>query len=259
MAHIRRLISLFVLFFFGGERILISQPIPEDSSNRAAFTVLALPGAASQMPAELYYLHGPSDGLVLRFMENRRSEMIARASAGPLVFGTRNTTGTLEKPTFTRVTEVSWPQSAKRALVLFAYTPAVAGTTGAQVKAIAIDDSIDSFPSQSVKILNFSGTALLAKVGDFEGLITTGPSSAIKYPKDKLEAVKSGKMVRFPLLLGTRKDGAATKILFSGNVDGWPDSRTLVMITPSTKNGKPGVQVSFIVEAIASEKSVALK
>lgn len=251
MADYRRLISAYALVL-AGLPLLYSQQA-KNFPQAETFTVMTLPGHVIPANTELYYLVKPTQAVALTFRGNSRSEPILRDSSGPLVFAIKGAAERDNKTVYVPVTQTVWPQSTKKALVLFAMTPSATRSAGG-INALAIDDAPEDFPNHSVKMLNFSGKPLLAKIGGFEGTLAAGPSKAIPFPSDALKTINERKMATFPIILGIRDGNEAAKVLFSGYIEGWPATRTLIIALPFEAEKKQQLSIKLIRDSAPEEK-----
>ncbi|EIP99898.1 hypothetical protein OpiT1DRAFT_04434 [Opitutaceae bacterium TAV1] len=248
MADYRRLVSV-ITFCAAGVSTLFSQqnqkgPKENPAGPKEQFSVMLLPGQKLPAGMNLFYLPKPETPVAVTLATYGRSGPIPRAASGKLVFATQRT-GTGNAPVYIPVVEAAWPGSSKRALILLAVVPASPGQS-ATVQALAMDDSLEEFPSNTVKILNFSGTPLLAKFGDFEGILNAGPSGIFRYPAQTLKTVESGEMAKIPFTLGVREKGETARVLYSGYVEGWPKCRTLIFALPFAPDQKERLPVRMV-------------
>jgi hypothetical protein len=123
-----------------------------------------------------------------------------------------------------------------------------AANGGASISGMALPDDLRNFPANSVRVANFSQQNYLLKYGAQVSPLTAGVSSHMPYA---LSAnMGTSEVKSFPFAVADQK-----RILLSTNLQAWPNSRTLVLITAPTERGEaPGAQ--FIVDSPMAESQV---
>lgn len=142
--------------------------------------------------------------------------------------------------------EVALPTGkSARYLLLLAGKPNVA-----LVRGMAIDDSVEAFPAESVKVANLGSAVLMAKIGTRGGQYGPGFSAAMPYP---VTASKDSKDTpSFPCAFALQES-----VFYNGRIDAWSGSRTLVLVSPSPSGDSPTVKL--IVDRPAPQAPVALR
>lgn len=214
--NVTLLLALFVspLLLWAG-RAATPAPLKADEP---AFTLLAV--GEQPLPADLYYLRSANDGVPVTVNATRRSELIKPAAKGlPLVFGIKRAVVQPGESPFQALCQVEWPAGeVNRVLVLLM-------SDGEKIHTLAMDDGERVFPRDSLRVVNLTGRPFLGRWGEFEGTLVPGPNPAGPFPVTP--ETSSG---RFKLALGLREVNGSGRIIFSGWVDAWRSTRTLLLV-----------------------------
>lgn len=188
---------------------------------------------------QLHYLRSATDAVAVAIPVMQRSEALKPKSiASPIILALKKTDPTTGAVAYEPVAQVDWPAGAQdRALVFIA--PAAGGRVG----AVAVDDSLKTFPSRTLRAVNFSGLSLVGKFGSFQGTIPPGVSPAVPFPKVDAPA---GVIGRFRVGVARQDDSGNVKLVYNGWADAWPSARTLLIIRQEGDR----VQVRTLVETL---------
>lgn len=142
--------------------------------------------------------------------------------------------------------EIAWPTGGSRKALLVLMAGSANG--GALVvKGVALADDVTSFPPGHLRVANFLGAELIAKVGTGVKPVPAGVTPAVPYPV--VAKVDEKRVPNFPLALARVGQGGPAEVIFNGWVDAWPSSRTLVLVFPGSAAGADPV-VRTVVESI---------
>lgn len=143
---------------------LFAQSTPVVSVELTAFFI----GGA---PAEKIMLATSEGSKAIKFKRRERSNVIDYSGPNPVVFFT--TQGEADRPESRRiVATASIPDGVTKALVLLL-------PEGDSHRAIAINDSRESFPVGSLKVLNVLGSPIYAQIGEERVVLEPGASKPI--------------------------------------------------------------------------------
>ncbi|MFH1499647.1 MAG: hypothetical protein ABII82_17695 [Verrucomicrobiota bacterium] len=234
MARFRR----YLTFLFAGAAILISALFARDAVAAApTFQIVALDDFEAR--AQLHYLRSPTDAVPLSAPVLRRSASLeVRSADAPVILALKQADPATGATVYRPVAQVAWPAGAPDRALVFVATDA----TGA-IRTTAIDDSLKVFPVGTLRVVNFSGEALLGRFGGFEGDIPPGARAAVPYPEIDAPAGTTG---RFRVGIARRDDTGNAKLVFNGWTEAWPNGRTLLLIRPEGTR----LQVRTLVETL---------
>lgn len=234
MAHIRRLVSFSLSLFvaFAASAVVRGQQGDSPSTVSAVW----LRGFAST-GGELFLAQGENKPVPLAVGSSSRGKSVELRGAPAslrLLRPAANASAAGDKSAgFVPVSEIRLPAgNPKRVLLVLAS----AGAGGA-IRATAMADDENSFPSHTVRVANFSGAPVLMRLDRQVKPVAPGATEPMPYAvlaDPKLRDVPS-----FPFALAAQDD-----VFFNGRIDAWLNSRTLVLVTPPSAEGRsPGVQV----------------
>lgn len=241
MAHFIRHLIAFVAV-----SLLLSGPSASAQPAVArTFTVLA--GGAADW-AELYYAAGPgSDYAPLAFNRQRRSPALAGPRNGSITFHRRQTNPDTGKPEYLPVAQGVWPADVTTAL--FVFMPRAASAPGEpQFDVFACDDGLETFPPETLRVVNTTRATFKARVGLETLDIPPGPSrifSTTAFIPPNEEAPDPG----MPLYLAVQGESGAF-LLYDAPLSVGSRTRVLLLVLPPVKAGSSRIQVRAIHQTI---------
>lgn len=188
------------------------------------------------------YQQTPTKAVSVTFRYQRRSE-VQKAGGGTLVFTREIIDPATNKPMRMPVARVAWPVGVHTALLVFVPRTAP-GVDGMEFDVLAMDDGFQSFPSDSVRVLNVTPATLLGRIGNRDTEFKPGISPIFSMA-DLAVPGKTG----VPLALGVRMD-TSVMMLYLGPLETRPQTRALVMVLPPKVAGSRKVRVFTIAQAM---------
>lgn len=184
---------------------------------------------------------GASRGAPVELPVSTGSVVLLRKA--PAVPSSAGASGGIAAPAYETAGEVVLPAGkSSKVLLLLAST----GHTGGPltVKGVALADDLVTFPSHSVRFVNFLGGDLAGKIGDSVKPVSPGTSASFPYP---VQAKPESKEIPvFPLALARASKGGVSDLIFNGRIEAWANSRALVVIFPGpTQEADPVVRTIF--------------
>lgn len=208
------------------------------------FTVLA--GGEAKWDG-VSYQAGGTQATALTFSYQRRSEP-QKAGGSTLVFTREKTDPATGKPVPVKVAAVVWPAGVRAALLVFVPRPAPAAD-GVEFDVLAIDDGVEAFPAETVRVLNLTPVVLVGRIGDREAAFGAGLSPVIR-----MADVVPEHAVSVALALGARTgEGMLTRYL--GPLEARPQARSLVVVLPPKVAGSRKVRVNVIMQTLVAPKA----
>lgn len=238
MAHLRRYLTLLIAGALG----LVSTHAAQPGKQAPSFALVAL----ADFPGrdQLYHLRSDTDAEPVEIAVLQRAQPIeAKSTSGNIVLGARQTDAATGRTTYRPVVQVAWPAGAPDRVIVF-----LAPGADGRLAAVAIDDSLRTFPARTLRVINFSGETLVGKFGGFQGTITPGPQGAVAYPAVEAPAGTTG---RFRVGIGREDAAGNAKLVFNGWTEAWPNGRTLLLIR---KEGTR-IQVRSLVETLSEPQA----
>lgn len=205
------------------------------------FTVLAGGEAHWQGVA---YQRTATEAVALTFANQRRSEAQKAAVGEALVFTREKIDPATQKPVRVAVARATWPAGVRTALLVFV-PRAAAGADGIEFDVLAMDDGVEVFPAETLRVLNLTPVMLLARIGEREAEIKPGVSPLVRMT----DVLKPGERA-VPLALGMRTE-AGPLTLYLGPIEARAGSRALVLVLPPKAVGSRKVRVNVIAQTVA--------
>lgn len=203
------------------------------------FTVLAGGEADWQGVA---YESAAAKAIPLTFSYQRRSDG-QKAVGETLVFTREHMDSATGKPVRVPVARATWPAGVRQALLVFVPRPAPAAD-GIEFDVLAVDDGLDIFPADSMRVLNVTPATLLGRIGEREAEFKPGISPVVSLA----DVVPRGAPA-VAFALGVRLEtGAVT--LYLGPLEARPQARVLVVVLPPKVEGSRKVRVSMIAQNV---------
>lgn len=189
------------------------------------------------------YQRTTTEAVALTFANQRRSE-VQKASGETLVFTRERIDPATGKPVRVAVARAGWPAGVRMALLVFV-PRAAAGADGVEFDVLAMDDGVEAFPAETVRVLNLTPVTLLARVGGREMEFKPGESPTVRLA----DAMAAG-AAAVPLALGMRTEtGPLT--LYLGPIEAKAGNRSLALVLPPKVAGSRKVRVNVISQAVA--------
>lgn len=239
MAHfLRHLIAFAAASLLLAGLTASAQPAP---ASARTFTVLA--GASADWSELCYAAGAGSDYVPLAFNRQRRSPALPGPRNGSITFHRRQTNPDTGKPEYVPVAQCAWPADVKTALFIF--MPRTAPAPGEpQFDVFACDDGLDTFPPETLRVINTTRVTFKARVGRETLDIPPGPSrifATTAFIPPNEEAPDPG----MPLYLAVQGEGGAF-LLYDAPLAVSTRTRVLVLVLPPAKAGSTRVQVRAI-------------
>jgi hypothetical protein len=237
--------ALFIrhlILLVGVAHVLVAASVPD-----RRFSVL--PGGEADWTG-IYYQQAPSSGTPLTFNHQARSRP-QKITARDLVFTRDKIDPSTGRVVRVPVARAMVEERLQMALLVFR-PKAVRTGEGLEFDVVVFDDGIDSFPSDSVRILNLTPIPLLGRVGSQTLEVPAGISHALRV-KDVI--LKDGGV---PLGLAT-KDGGETSLLHLSPLELIPRGRSLVMVLPPRTPQSMNVHVHVVVQVLPPERIASAK
>lgn len=183
---------------------------------------------------------------------SRSAEQRLSSGSTEVVFGRRVSdpqTGQVSNQVLARV---AWPAGAERALVVLA--PRTTADGQRVVEAMACDDGLESFPPQSLRVVNTTRAVFHGLIGSRQMEVGAGASVPVK-TDEFIPAYEEAPDAGIPLRLAISTE-KGPKILYSVNLSVMPQDRVLVVVAPPAKPGSMRLGVSVVHEVIALPETV---
>lgn len=143
--------------------------------------------------------------------------------------------------------DISWPAGSPKKVLLVLAAPKDASA----VKGLALADDETAFPTNTVRLVNFTGVPVLMRLNQTVKPVGAGASEV--FPYAVLGDAKVKDVPNFPFALA-----AGDTVFFNGRIDSWPNSRTLVLVGPVPSGGKSPV-VQILIDRVAPPVAPAKK
>ncbi len=238
-AHRHSVIGVMLTWFACAGLALTVAQAQTFTGGERQFTVLA--GGEGDWQG-VSYQPTPAKAVPMSFSYQRRSE-VQRAGGETLVFTREIIDPATNKPMRMPVARVPWPTGVHTALLVFVPRTAP-GVDGMEFDVLAVDDGFQTFPSDSVRVLNVTPATLLGRIGNHETEFKPGISPAFPIA-DLVVPGKTG----VPLALAVRMD-TSVMMLYLGPLETRPQTRSLVMVLPPKAAGSRKVRVFTIAQAM---------
>lgn len=142
------------------------------------------------------------------------------------------------------VARVTLPAGMSNTVLMF-MPRAKPGDDGIEFDVVPIDDSLEAFPSDTLRVLNLTPVPLQAHLGDKQIEIKPGLSPALSL----LEVRKPDATV-VPFALSVSQVGAKPRPLYRGAIEARPNSRTLVTVHPPGTPDSRKMRVSVVLQTV---------
>ena len=236
------------LIAFVAASLLLSGPAASAQPATAAtrtFTVLA--GGAGDWK-ELYYAAGSGNDYVpLTFNRQRRSPALPGPRNGSILFYRRLTNPETGKPEYRTVAQSTWPSEVKTALFIFMPRTAAAPAEP-QFDVFACDDGFDTFPPETLRVINTTRATFKARIGREYLDIPPGPTrtfTTTPYIPANEDVPDPG----MPVYLAVKNDNGAY-LLYDAPLSVSNRTRVLLIVLPPSKAGSSRIQVRAIHQMI---------
>lgn len=144
--------------------------------------------------------------------------------------------------------EIALPNGARADALLLV----LASGAGNRIRGVALSDDGEAFPAGTVRVVNFSQGPLLMRLD--RQVETVSPGVSRPYPYARVGDAKQAEVPSFPFALAREN-----AVFFNGRIDGWPGSRTLIIIAPGASEKHAPVVRSLVDRAPAKPEKVAAR
>ncbi len=216
------------------------------------FSVLAI---GDSQWAGISFLRSATDPVLLDLSPHRRSKA-QQATGSMLVFIRQRIdpeTGLPVPPPKSSTPEPKPPVPVARVtlpadmptVVLMFMPRTTPGADGIEFDVVPIDDSLEAFPADTLRVLNLTPVSLHAHIGERQVEIKPGLSPALS-----LLEVRKPEATVVPFALSVSQAGAKLRTLYRGPIEAHANSRTLVTVHPPGTPDSRKMRVSIVLQTV---------
>lgn len=193
---------------------------------------------------------GPGSVTSLAFRKNRRSSLIPYRGPNPIIFFREYPSlarETPEVPVRKEVGRVIVPKGFRECLFFFVAIPATRGPDAVREFLVYVmDDSLESFPSDTMVVLNLTGATLVGRLGDESARFKLGPSVPYSLRKYSDEGI--------PTTIGVETI-EGPKLVFQGQLKYSRHNRVILLLEPPRRAGLFRIVAKRIIQLIPNNLS----
>ena len=193
---------------------------------------------------------GPGSVTSLAFRKNRRSSLIPYRGPNPIIFFREYPSlarETPEVPVRKEVGRVIVPKGFRECLFFFVAIPATRGPDAVREFLVYVmDDSLESFPSDTMVVLNLTGATLVGRLGDESARFKLGPSVPYSLRKYSDEGI--------PTTIGVETI-EGPKLVFQGQLKYSRHNRVILLLEPPRRAGSFRIVAKRIIQLIPNNLS----